>query len=172
MCTQLSFPLLHLCVHPSSHFPGRGLPGTPCSCFMITTNSLSYVKRIGLESDFPSSSPLVPAGPSDQNCFSVAAGTALWCSSPQVRCVRCQGGVAAAAQGSKGCKTLSGKSGECPGSKFSPQCCAALAVLAGEPVLGRMKLNPLPRHSLQHRLIAVQTHPKFLSLLVSLRTRH
>lgn len=139
---------------------------------MITTSSLSYTKRVGLESCLPSSSPLVPAGPSDQNYFCVATGTALRCSGTQVECMRCEGGVAAVAQGSKGCKTLSGKSGECPGSKSSPLCCAALAVLAGEPVLGRMKLTPLPWHSLQHRLIAVQRHPKFLSLLVSLRSRH
>lgn len=157
---------------PKLTFSWKGLPGTLCSCFMIATSSLFYTKGQDWNQTFPSSSTLVPAGPSDQSCFSMAGGTSLWCSNTQVGCVRCQGGVAAVAQGSKSCKTLSGQSGECPGSKSSPQCCAALAVLAGEPVLGRMKLTLLPQHSLQHRLIAVQTHPKFLSLLVSLRTRH
>jgi len=53
-----------------------------------------------------------------------------------------------------------------------PKLCTALAVLAGKPWLGSIKLTLLRQHSLQCRSIAVQTHPEFLSLPVSLRTWH
>lgn len=49
------------------------------------------------------------------------------------------------------------------------------AVTAGDgaaPRLGRIKLTRFLQHSLQGRWIAVQTHPKFLSLPVSLRILH
>lgn len=155
-CTQRLFPLLHPHIHPSTHFPGKGLPGTPHGSFLITTSSLSDIKKKKKKrydwSQTSSSSPLLPAGPSDQNCFDTAAG------STQAGCLRC----------SKGGKNPTVKL-EVKDSSASPhpRPRAALAVLTGKPGLGRIKLTHLHQHSLRGRLIAVQAHPEFLSLPVS-----